>query len=58
MRKSAQEGFAEVRTKLDSISNVVLRRAPESGAMQDTMSISTESWVRNVQIPPTAIDAR
>ena len=29
MRRSAQEGFAEVRNKFDSIYNVVVGRGPE-----------------------------
>ena len=57
MNKSAQEGFMEVQTKLDSLYDVVLKRAPESAIMQDFASINIEPRVRNVQIPPSAIDA-
>ena len=33
MRESTQEGFAEVRNKLDYVYNVVLQRAPESATV-------------------------
>ena len=32
MKKSSQEGFVEVRTKLDYVYNIVLQRVPESTA--------------------------
>ena len=40
--KYAQEGFDEVRTKLDSIYKVVSQRGPESATVQDYASIRTE----------------
>ena len=57
MWRFAREGFAEVRTKLDSIYNVVVRRGPKTTFVQDFASISSEPRARNVQVPPTAIDA-
>ena len=56
MRNSAQEGFVEVRTKLDYVYDAILRREPESVTVQDYAPISTGTQVRNVQIPSTAID--
>ena len=57
MNKSAQDGFDEVSTKLDSLYNVVLKRAPEEGVtVQKFASISTQPQVRNVQIMLTVID--
>ena len=59
MNKLAQDGFVKVRKKLDYFYNVVLKRAPEEGAMvQELASINTEPWVRNFKIPLTVIDAR
>ena len=55
--KSTQARFIEVRKKLDSLYDVVLKRAPESATVQDFASISTTSQVMNYQIPPIAIDA-
>ena len=57
MTKSAQEGFIEVRTKIYSIYDVVLKRSPESANVQEFASINTKPRLRNVQIPPTVIDA-
>ena len=57
MTKSAQVGFTQVRTKLDSLYDVVLKRAPERVTMQGFVSINIEPQVRNVQIPLIAIDA-
>ena len=56
MMKSVQEQFTEVRTKLDSLYDVVLKRALEGAIVQDFASINTEPQVRNVQITSTAID--
>ena len=42
MCQSTQEGFVKVRNKLDSIYNVVLKRAPKSVIVQEFVSISTE----------------
>ena len=50
MRKSMQEGFIEVRTKLDFVYEIVSKRAPESMTVQETMSINTEPRARNFQI--------
>ena len=57
MTKSVQEGFIEVRTKIDSIYDVVLNRAPKSVTVQEFVSINTEPRLRNVQIPSIVIDA-
>ena len=57
MTKFSQVRFTEVRTKLDSLYDVVLKRALESVTFQEFTSINTEPRVRNVQIPPTAMDA-
>ena len=58
MNKSVQEGFTEVRTKLDSVYDIVSKRAPESMIVQENVSISTEPRARNVQILSTYIDVR
>ena len=47
----------EVRTKLDSLYDVVLKRTLESTTGKEFTSISIEPRVRNVQIPPTVINA-
>ena len=57
MRVSSQEGFSAVSGKLDSIFAVVSKATLEKAVMQDFPMISTESRARNVQVPPTAIDA-
>ena len=57
MTKSMQEGFIEVRTKIDSIYDVVLNRAPKSVTVQEFVSINTEPRLRNVHIPSIVIDA-
>ena len=57
MWQSSQEGFIEVRMKLDSIYNVVSRRALESAVVQEFATISIEPWGKNVQDPLTAIEA-
>ena len=57
MKKSTQDGFAEVTMNLDSIYDVFLKRAPKSATVKDFTSINTEPQVRNVQIPSTPIDA-
>ena len=55
MKKSSQEGFTKVRTKLDFVYNIVFQRVPESATAQEYVSISIEPRARNVQIPPTTI---
>ena len=57
MHNSGHKGFVEVCTKLDSIYNIILRRGQESADVQYFMSIGIEPRVRNIQVPPTAIDA-
>ena len=57
MKKSKQDGFFDVSKKMDSLYNVVFKRAPEEGEMvQELPSISTEPRDRNVQIPSTVTD--
>ena len=51
-----QEGFAKVRTKIDCLYDVVLKRAQEGVTMHEFVSISTGVWVQNVQIPPIVIE--
>ena len=58
MKKSSQEGFIKVRTKLGSVYVVVSKRAQESVTVQEFASISTGPQARNVQIPPIVINAR
>ena len=55
MMKCVQVGFNKVRTKLDSLYDLVLKRALESMNVKDFASINTEPQVRNVQTPLTAI---
>ena len=54
--QSTQEGFVEVRNKLDSVYNDVLKRSPESAIVQEFSLILIEPRARNIQVPPTAID--
>ena len=42
MRRSTQEGFVEVRNKLDYFYNDVLQKAPEGAAIQEFPLISTD----------------
>ena len=56
IKKSTKDGSVEVSTKMDSLYNVFFKIALESEVVQEFVSINTEPWVRNLQIPPTAID--
>ena len=57
IRESNHETFGEVRDKLNSIFDIVSRKKSKRTKMQDIPSISTEPWDRNVQVPPTVINA-
>ena len=58
MKKSTQEGFTEVRTKLESNYNVIFQRVLESIDTPVYVSINIELRARNVQIPSIDIDIR
>ena len=50
MKKQETEGFSEVKNRLDSLFDVVLKKALEVATVQDLGSFSTGKWARNVQI--------
>ena len=56
IHESNEEGFVEVKDKLNSIYDVVSKKTLEKVVMQEFSSISTEPRVRNVQVPLTVID--
>ena len=56
--ESNHEEFSVVRDRLDSIFGIIFRQTSVQPIMQDISSISTEPRARNMQVPPTAIDAR
>ena len=48
MKKSTQEGFTEVRTKLESFYDIVSKISLENATLQEIASMSTEPRDRNV----------
>ena len=49
MKKQVQDGFGEVRTHLDSLFDIVVKKAPEVAPIQILGSISTGTRIQNVQ---------
>ena len=56
IRKSNHEEFGAVRSRLESIFNIVSKQPSARPLLQDILSISIEPQVWNVQVPSTAID--
>ena len=56
IRESNHEEFGVVRDRLDSIFGIISRQTSVRPILQDIPSISVETWAKNVQVPPTAID--
>ena len=56
IQESNHEEFGVVRDSLNSIFDIVSRRPYPRPMMQDILSIGTEPWARNMQVPPTMID--
>ena len=50
MKKQEAKGFNEVKNWLDSLFDVVLKKAPDVAIVQDLGSINTGTRIQNVQI--------
>ena len=57
IHESKHEAFGAVRNKLESIFDIVTKEPSTRTLLQDSPSINTEPWARNVQVPPSVIDA-
>ena len=56
IHESNHEEFGAVRSRLESIFYIVSKKPLARPLLQDSLSISTKPQVRNMQVPPTAID--
>ena len=57
LTKKVTDIFGEVNTRLDSLIDVVLKRAPDAGVAQKVGMINSRKQITNVQVLPHVIEA-